>query len=197
MTGPNSRGGFRLPDAARVRQALADVHERRARQRRAQMAALAAGAIALIFVVGIALTSTAAPKTRLIVGDAPTATSTTETSSSTLPASTTTPNCIALHVIGHYFLGPQGEKSSQPTPGAATVYQFDDGSRQLVPPAGFDPLQASSQTLFLFGFPQRPQDPEALARWEADFRNYKGAAPVAASRCPNISNFGPAGGPRP
>ena len=48
-------------------------------------------------------------------------------------------------------------------PTGAVITTFDP------PPAGFDPLTADAETLRAHGYPRRPQEPAALARWQEIF----------------------------
>ncbi len=90
--------------------------------------------------------------------------------------------CEPVKIVGTSYLSPSGEETARPSPGAATIYRFADGNTQLVLPPDFDPLRAGDLTLFLFGFPPRPEDPAARTQWEDTYRNYHGA-PVVENSC--------------
>lgn len=90
--------------------------------------------------------------------------------------------CVPVRIVRTSYLSPNGEEAARPSPGAATIYQFADGNQQLVVPEDFDPLRAGDLTLFLFGFPPRPEDPAARTQWEDTYRNYR-SAPVGDSTC--------------
>ena len=90
--------------------------------------------------------------------------------------------CEPVKIVRTSYLSPSGEATTRPSPGAATIYTFADGNTQLVLPADFDPLRAGDLTLFLFGFPPRPEDPAARTQWENTYRNYR-SAPVGDSTC--------------
>jgi len=69
--------------------------------------------------------------------------------------------------------------SVTPLADGGSSYHYDIYGSQasvLVPPAGFNPLTATSAQLNEYGFPPRPTDPSALQQWQAEFRNYSGAA---------------------
>ena len=56
--------------------------------------------------------------------------------------------------------------------GLGRDYTFADGFHEVVPPANFDPASASDSELSVYGFPPRPTDPAALAKWNALARNW-------------------------
>lgn len=51
----------------------------------------------------------------------------------------------------------------------------------LIPPAGFNPLAASSAQLAEYEFPPRPTDPEDLAAWVSDMTNVTPETPLPSS----------------
>jgi hypothetical protein len=58
-------------------------------------------------------------------------------------------------------------------PDGGKAYVYKNGLAQAVPPAGFDPIRASSAQLARYGFPPRPRDPERLAAWVKRFSGIK------------------------
>jgi hypothetical protein len=63
--------------------------------------------------------------------------------------------------------------------GGGSSYDYSvNGSnvRFYVPPAGFDPSTATAAQLNEYAFPPRPTDPAALAQWQTEMSNWKGAA---------------------
>jgi Peptidase A4 family len=63
-------------------------------------------------------------------------------------------------------------------PGGGSSYDYSvNGARVrfYVPPAGFDPSTASGARLAEYAFPPRPSNPAALARWQREMSNWKGA----------------------
>lgn len=63
---------------------------------------------------------------------------------------------------------------SLPDGGKIYVYQIDGIINEFpVPPEGFNPLNASNETLETYGFPTKPTDPEELIKWTERMKNYK------------------------
>jgi hypothetical protein len=95
--------------------------------------------------------------------------------------------CVPVRIVSKSYLSPSGAKSSRPSAGAATIYLFADGNRQLVVPPGFDPVTAGDLTLFLFGFPPRPHEPATRQQWENEYRDYR-PTPVGESNCAAVNS---------
>lgn len=63
---------------------------------------------------------------------------------------------------------------SLPDGGKIYVYNINGVINEFpVPPDGFDPLNASNETLETYGFPVRPSNPEEKAKWTERMKNYK------------------------
>jgi hypothetical protein len=74
------------------------------------------------------------------------------------------------------------------TPGLATVYHYDTGYpgddvREVVPPGGWAPVQASDEELKTYGFPPRPLDPDLHASWTMSMSGYRSALQGAPQMC--------------
>jgi hypothetical protein len=92
------------------------------------------------------------------------------------------PTCVPQTEIGRQYIGPDGQISQTPQEGYATAVQYEGGT-EIKTPDGWDPLTASAETLRLFGFPDRPTDPEALAHWQKEFAHYKDTRQLEPSMC--------------
>ena len=62
------------------------------------------------------------------------------------------------------------------------VYRLDGQElSQVQPPPGWRPVGATDQELQSYGFPPRPQQPEARSVWNSDFSHWK--ANVVTGMC--------------
>jgi hypothetical protein len=65
-------------------------------------------------------------------------------------------------------------------PGGGHAYVYADRSEQLVPPAGFKPLDAATNaTLTEYGLPTRPRDRAALQLWLTEMSGWTGSVAPA------------------
>src|SRR5947209_264099 len=73
---------------------------------------------------------------------------------------------------------PLSQKAALPAGGTQYTYDVDGGTMILrVPPAGFDPLNASAAQLAYYYFPLRPSSAAGLPHWEASVRARHAAPP--------------------
>jgi hypothetical protein len=66
---------------------------------------------------------------------------------------------VFLVCLGLFVVFPQ-QRSAH-----AAARQLPSASTCIAPPANFDPLQATNQTLFSFGLPARPQNTSDISEW--------------------------------
>lgn len=89
--------------------------------------------------------------------------------------------CAAVPVRTVDYVRSDGSRSATPQPGAATEYRYGgefSGTRQVIPPAGWTPLESTDAQLQLYGFPPRPSAVQTAARaeWDHTFATWKGSA---------------------
>lgn len=78
-----------------------------------------------------------------------------------------------------YQTFPLAAVNALPDGGSSYDYSVNGSTvRFFVPPAGFDPSTATDAQLDEYGFPERPTDSTAYARWQAEMSDWKGAAPA-------------------
>jgi hypothetical protein len=85
-------------------------------------------------------------------------------------------------------LTAQGPSQVETTVDGGEIYTYPTPIGTVtepVPPAGFQPLQATDEQLALYGFPARPTDPDALAAWTSLLSAYQTSSPP--SQCWNLN----------
>lgn len=88
--------------------------------------------------------------------------------------------CTPVPVSAITYVHPDGSPAKSTDIDAAAIYHmnFGQGSdvTQVLPPASFNPLNASDAVLQLYDFPPRPHDPAGLQQWVARMSHFKSVA---------------------
>jgi hypothetical protein len=126
----------------------------------------------------------------MAVGAAPAAFGATQTGWGTVSTPSSTPPASCADVNSPYDYTQQAASKCFATDPLVSVSSFADGGTEYayrqasgalayitVPPAGFDPINATAGELMQYGLPARPTDPLALLEWQSEMSKAWWATP--------------------